>query len=536
MELAKQKSGGGIPWPSSMSSQTSLRSIEEIRRYNNAYRTSGLCITAASAIVEEMLRSSLKYHSRNKEIKHEKKVPFYLNRIVAECVASILQIGYFAYRIVKVRLSHHRHSRKRKRHRDRHDEEYSDGNEHDDDNPNGEDGDNSHHSTSSSSSKTKGKKKKKTKDTEGNDGDEFTERIIIAPVGATYPIYDENDGAAVKCAPMFYEDTSTEWTPVFFRMPVFSVDPSIPIIQSAVADAYDKILRFTAMSRNFSQKDNTNTYHTLYTTVDRDVGNVGGGIDTYFSTRSQDADAIFAAQLERHGDINMATDRRTEFIKNMSHGSTLARAHAEANPGGVDPVTGDISAPKRHVENIVTDGCAYTEGRPLQSLSNASHMYDRLKTTIMFCLGVPPQAVGENINSERLASSAGLTQAALRMFAGTVGRFKEVIGDLFSEIHDSDGFTLKFTHCFTQYDLMELLPVLDKKRTPDLFACAYDVPKEWFPVEEIRKYVDSQTPEQNPHDKQKVASAMTAKRKKKANTSIGAQAYSESASASATHA
>ena len=103
---------------------------------------------------------------------------------------------------------------------------------------------------------------------------------------------------------------------------------------------------------------------------------------------------------------------------------------------------------------------------------------------------VPPQAVGKNINSERLASSNSLTQAALRMFYGNVERLKRLAGELFSSVHrhpNSELHILAFSKCLTQYDLHQLLPMLKPEVVPGLLQCAYHVPSTWFDVGQIEK-------------------------------------------------
>ena len=115
---------------------------------------------------------------------------------------------------------------------------------------------------------------------------------------------------------------------------------------------------------------------------------------------------------------------------------------------------------------------------------------------IMCVFRVPPQAVGKNINSERLASSNSLTQAALRMFYGNVERLKVLMGNLFSavHVHPSDATKrLSFSKCLTQYDLHQLLPLLKSSVIPGLLQCAYHVPSEWFDVELIEKFQLSET-------------------------------------------
>ena len=95
--------------------------------------------------------------------------------------------------------------------------------------------------------------------------------------------------------------------------------------------------------------------------------------------------------------------------------------------------------------------------------------------------------MGKNINSERLASSNSLTQAALRMFYGNVDRFKHVLGDLFSAVHtDPNGTRVMFSKCLTQYDITALMPFLKAERVPSLYECAYHVPSSWFDVDRIR--------------------------------------------------
>lgn len=414
-----------IPWGAADLADD-LRAVDEVKALHAAFERNGPCKTAARAIVEEMLRSKLHFHRvSDGRVDFDRPVPFYLTRVVSEAIKSVLQFGYFAYRVVR--------TRKRRSHDD--------------------------------------------------DG----KRIEIAPCGSTYPVRGASGEPGVKLVPGYYSeeiDATKEWSAIFFRDPVFSAMADVPVVRSCVADGMEKIDEFESLFANFMLRDTTNSRNGVYLSVNPAISNVNGGVRTWFSGRSHDADASLAPQIARSGDFQKVVQSRADTIRALGQETSLLRSAVSVeNP--VDHEGPDAGVAKQHVENVVTDGYTYTERRALQSQSNASHHYDRLETTIMFLLGVPPQAIGKNINSERLASSNSLTQAALRMFYGAVDRYKHVLGRLFDEVHSDGEQRLQFSRCLTQYDLGVLMPLLDTARVPGLLECAYHVPSAWFSEDRI---------------------------------------------------
>lgn len=441
-----------IPWehePQATSVYTQ-RVKEEIKELHRIFEDSETAKIATNTLVEEILLAKLRYHDTKTDVPDfEREVPFDLNKIIRAMVTAVIQTGYFAYRITEGA------SKKRKRK----EIETTQGGEEERD-------------------QTQDVKRAGALTFEDQQG---KPTIEVAHPLRTFPdILPDGTLVARDNAEHRLPGTkSVEWNAVFFRDPVF-IKHKQYVINSALRAAAPHIEKLRNMIENFNSRDGHNSAHAGFAVVNPNLATMGSG-QTWFAGRDAQADSSIAPYLARNMDFKQIVEERSKTIRMLGEQTAISRQHLQAQTQNQDV------EPTSHTEHIVTDGYTFSQAEPLHSLGNAQHHYDRLETAILFSLGVPPQALGKNINSERLASSNSLTQAALKVFNGTVRRFKHAAQDIIKRASTTDTTYIAFSTCVQAAELAELVPYLKPNHAQHLLACAHHIPPHWFDTENIVK-------------------------------------------------
>ena len=238
--------------------------------------------------------------------------------------------------------------------------------------------------------------------------------------------------------------------------------------------AFKSIHQSQAVARlqaNLMQRDAANTDPTIYTTLSNNVSAAKGSSIPWHRSVVESAHIAGQHPLPNGPTPTTIADyvsARAEGIRNLNHITDYARRAAAPAVLGEPPVVAKLN----HRENIVSDGRDYTECRHLQQDTIVVHQtIDRLGYEIMFAWGVPPQVLGKNVNSERLASSNRLTEMAINHYLVHTRRLKSVVGELFSVIASG----VAFGDCSSVHVLEQCGPYLKPARAAELFACAYDL-------------------------------------------------------------
>ena len=133
-----------------------------------------------------------------------------------------------------------------------------------------------------------------------------------------------------------------------------------------------------------------------------------------------------------------------------------------------------------HTEHLITDGHDVHPTRHLtQEMAIVQTTIASVSTDIMLICNVPPQSVGKNINSERLASSNRLTEMALTNFNTYVRRLRRAFKTLL------DDYSITFGPCMTEHTLNIVGPFLTTRSFINLMGCCYDLPAEAFSASRI---------------------------------------------------
>lgn len=405
-----------IPW-NTQGSPHAERVQAEISELSTLYNSSVTCKIATNAIVEEILRSRPRYLSvKTGEVNMDMPVPHSITDLVRECIASVLQVGYFSYRFLE--------------------------------------------------------------------GTGMQLPLVIGHPLETYPSLGE-DGVALSVQSSLTGETGAKrrvpkWDAVFFNRPIFARG-SKRVLHSRLYDAREAIENMKLLRANHLRRDTFNSSHAGFATVNPALSSMGN--ETWFSGRDGAADSAVRPFLSRDIDFNQIVKNRAKTIRQLGDQTRILRAQ---NPEPINAKgKASVEGQRDHEEHVVTDGYNFHEARALQSLGNASTHYDRLETAAFFALGVPPQALGKNINSERLASANTLTQSALRMFASFCRRFQRALSRVFQACSEVDGHYIGFSQTVKDNDVSELAPFLKTRRLLELTATVYGIPATWIDTERL---------------------------------------------------
>lgn len=265
------------------------------------------------------------------------------------------------------------------------------------------------------------------------------------------------------------------------------------LITSAADRANEATLLLANIIKNWGTRDAKNSENTVYTTVSDDIRQQNGSDRQWFRnisnadsmpTRAPDIDSNFHTLVHRRAQTIEQLDSVTNLARNrQSKGATSSRV-------GDDLVEEPTHA--QHNEHIVSDGRVYTEARQLGSMADSKLIIDELKHTILFAFGVPPQALGRNINSERIAASNRLTEMAITTYTSFITLLRTRIGDAIrQETATQLGSYITFSVCMAQYDLEKLQAFLKPKICTKMIARCYNIPEEFLDTAKIQKTIEA---------------------------------------------
>lgn len=196
-------------------------------------------------------------------------------------------------------------------------------------------------------------------------------------------------------------------------------------------------------------------------------------------------------------DFNTLVSDRAETIERLDELSERARlnTHRQYAKSAMQLRVGTEGAPQEdtmhHNEFFVSDGREGTPMSFLRGLENFSVEYDRMQNNILFSWNVPPQVLGKNINSERLASSNRLTEMAITQYSQHIKQIRkpiqEAIQTLSVMISGDENIFIKIIPCISEHTLSKLEPVLTPEVCKTMYSCVYDLPESYFDLKFIKQ-------------------------------------------------
>lgn len=184
---------------------------------------------------------------------------------------------------------------------------------------------------------------------------------------------------------------------------------------------------------NINVRDRQNSTPTIFTTVSKRL-ETGSSGKPWFHSVNQDQSALLGVHSGAT-DVSQLIEDRLETIKELdglseqvSHRAPASerqrpnfRAQArlfalQRNQGPSGMAAAAITAKPRameHTEHMVTDGRDVVAAPFLRGPEDLRAAIESLANSISFAWGVPPQVLGKNVNSERLAGSVEIQRRAV---------------------------------------------------------------------------------------------------------------------------
>ncbi|MBN21970.1 MAG: hypothetical protein CL678_11880 [Bdellovibrionaceae bacterium] len=286
----------------------------------------------------------------------------------------------------------------------------------------------------------------------------------------------------------------------FVRPPLHIKNPTCSDWPSPTVLSFPHYLRVRDIEENWLRRDTHNSYPSVFTTIQLEHfkhkgsnGDIIGSMPapSFYRNIDKYGKAAFMAPSIGNKQVGPTESSfqelaksRHDAIRNLSEKSTLEREAilAGKNNGlAWDSLTDQSKGEKLHEEHIITDGKKPVETKILLSAADARLQYDRTRHAVLFALGVPPQAVGETVNSERTASSAAIYDVAIGLFLRTVEQYRVAVEEVLKEATMlDDGNYVKYSFGISGIQLNRVLPLLKTNQAIDLLSQTYHLPVSYF--------------------------------------------------------
>ena len=284
--------------------------------------------------------------------------------------------------------------------------------------------------------------------------------------------------------------------------PPMRVGKSVTTQQSAAARAYASSVLHSKLMQHVQSRDEMNTRPSVFTAVsDRIKTGAGSQLKPWF-----DATTAHNAMVTQGGhgasalDFEQVVENRLQTITTLQEMSAKAREntrrmYADAvNPMGMRSLHEPPPPEQNHEEYLITDGMQFAQVDYRRAPEDLLQLLDRTSNDVLFQYSVPPQVLGKNINSERLASSNRLSELAVRKYSVSVKIIRDNLQICLENISAviGDGASLVMNPCISTFTLNQLTPILKTEAAIKLHACAYDVNPDIFSKKAMEEYLQLQ--------------------------------------------
>lgn len=271
------------------------------------------------------------------------------------------------------------------------------------------------------------------------------------------------------------------WKVVVYDAPATDPSGDYKHPTSGLFRALPAVIQYRMLISNMMRRDSYNSAPTVYTTISN---NIGANQSTSRPWFNQVHSAMVPGQVTGRVDFRALVQQRSETIESLRRITEQARRNQAVSAGPGKMLADDDAAPD-HAEHIVTDGRDAREARHLQQDNEIVHyVTERTSFVVLQLLGVPPQALGQNINSERLASSNRLTEMSIQHFRVNCAVLKDLIVNVFK----NNSLDIKFGECVALSTVRGVEQFVKPARLAEMYACALDLNADDFDLNRIQDY------------------------------------------------
>jgi hypothetical protein len=294
------------------------------------------------------------------------------------------------------------------------------------------------------------------------------------------------------------------WNLLMFAEP-HVVQPGGSVIYSSMsANAYELSAKLAQTMKNTMDRDAINSKINVLTQFSKNFTTMPGSTKAFIQPAIQnsmmavpksvfdDVDEAIRNRAESALAISKATDRlREKTYKAYEQAASISNRDVR---GKIEPIK-----PMRHDEHLITDA---QEGKQLSYLrgpENIEQHLERIENSILFAFLIPPQALGKNINSERIAASNRLAESAIERYETMIKRLRRHVQAALSRssreiashyIEGPNELQIILRPCVSEYSLSMLEPVLDTKVAAELSACVHDIPMHYIDLKRLKDHQD----------------------------------------------
>ena len=261
-------------------------------------------------------------------------------------------------------------------------------------------------------------------------------------------------------------------------------------IRSACSRSYLDAVRQQAMERQFLSRDRFNAMPAVFTSVSGDLGNAGGNMRTWFRDVNMDTSSRLASAgpPQRYSDFSKLVKNRADTIQKLSENSDQERYRMEMEHP--DMIESGVGLESHHREFVLTDGKTMADSKTLLSCADSAFQYNRARHSVMALMGVPAQAIGESVNTERNSANSRQFETAMLVYAGTIQRVRTVFNDIFQFMGKDGGRYPLSLPLHSPHTLETLTPMLKSSAVIQLFSETYDIDPIYFDVQRVTSYQD----------------------------------------------
>ena len=157
------------------------------------------------------------------------------------------------------------------------------------------------------------------------------------------------------------------------------------------------------------------------------------------------------------------------------------------------------ATPVAHEEHVVTDGRDAKESKVLQETPSTRYAIERLRQAILLTLGVPAQALGESVNTERSSANQNQWGIAIRHFTSTTEFYRKITGEILKRASTlPDGAHIEYAPGTPSVYVETVSALLLPKHAKALLSNYYGVPEGHFDEQKLG------APAEKPKSKQAV--------------------------------
>jgi len=144
---------------------------------------------------------------------------------------------------------------------------------------------------------------------------------------------------------------------------------------------------------------------------------------------------------------------------------------------------------KEHIEHRASDLADVKETKTLLSQNDHGVFYHRCRYNALLACGVPPQALGESVNTERSGSNHAQYERAMQLFRGTLAKYRRALADILAGGRGK--VQLRLSRRYTMYEIDKVIQVMTPENAAQAIASAYEMPLSYVDVDRVTAMMDA---------------------------------------------